>query len=373
MHFNRPAWAEISLVNFKNNLQMVTDAIPATTGILAVVKANAYGIGAIEAAKLALTVNKVVGLAVATPDEALQLRDQGLDCMILVLGPSTPDGIRVLVRNDISVTVASEEALKAANRTALSLGRKARIHLKVDTGMGRIGFLPGQEFESILDLLRSLSNVDIEGLFTHFSVADVDKEYTEHQISIFERARLQLSEAGIVPTFCHAANSAAIFAYPESHYDLVRPGIVLYGSLPDPSMSQIIRPLPVISIKARITHVKRVPPGTSIGYGRTFTTEKKTVIGTIPIGYADGYPRLLSNRGSVLVRGKRRPIVGRVCMDQMMFDAGDMDDLSVGEIVTLIGNHGNEVITVQEVADLANTIPHEVLTGLAPRLHRIYV
>jgi len=368
----RPVWAEISLGNFKKNIETVRSLISGKTRIMAVVKANAYGIGAAQASKAALAVPGVVALAVATPEEALQLRDAGISCTILVLGPSTPEATEVLARRQVSVTVTSADGIKAAEKAGALISRKTLIHLKIETGMGRVGFRPGDELEEALRVIRKANHLEIEGMFTHFAAADTDKAYTIRQWEVFERSIEQVRATGIVPKYIHASNSAAIMDFPSSHLDLVRPGIMLYGCYPDPSLSTKATLYPVVSLYARISHIKRVPKGTYIGYGKTYQTQRETTIATLPIGYADGYPRLLSNKGSVLIRGKRYPIVGRVCMDQTMVDLGD-DDAKIGERVTLIGTDANETISLDEIAQICQTISHEILTGLSPRVPRIYV
>lgn len=368
----RPTWAEIDLGAFRRNIETAADLTPPTTRLLPVVKANAYGIGAVEASKIALEVPKVEGLAVATPDEAVQLRQAAISGMVLVLGPSTPEATAALVRQEVSITVTSVEGLKCAEAAGEKLKRKARVHLKIDTGMGRIGFLPGSDLSEALKFLADSARITLEGAFTHFAVADSDPQSTERQIEAFRSARSTIENAGLRPRFYHACNSAGILAYPRAHLDLVRPGIMLYGSYPDESLARFGSISPVLSLYSTVSHVKSVPAGTAIGYGATHVTSSPTVIATLPIGYADGYPRCLSNKGAVLIRGVRLPIIGRVCMDQLMVDAGALPDIRPGERATLIGRDGHETITVDDIARAADTIAHEILTGLSPRVPRSY-
>jgi alanine racemase len=368
----RPAWAEIDLQGFKANVKTVTRLIPAGTGILAVVKANGYGAGAVPVSRAALTIPQVTGLAVATPEEALELREASIDGMILVLGPVTAEAAAVMAGNGVSITVASEAGLRAAQRAAVSIGAKAAVHLKIETGMGRVGVALGPELASLLAALEEAPDVLVEGAFTHFAAADTDREYTGGQMDAFEEALAQMARAGVRPRYRHAANSAAILDFPRAHLDLVRPGIMLYGSYPHESLSGRAELKPVLSLYSRVSHVKAVPAGYSVGYGRTYTTAYPTTIATIPVGYADGYPRLLSGQGSVLLRGRRLPIAGRVCMDQTVIDAGDTP-VEVGDLVTLIGADGGQAITVDEIAKQSRTIAHEVLTGITARVPRIYV
>ena len=368
----RPTWAEINLSNFRANLETVCRLVPPKTGVLAVVKANGYGIGAVAASRAALSVPKVAGLAVATPDEAVELRNDGIGGLVLVLGPVTPEGAEAMARQDVSVTVANPQAVHDVRRAARTVGKRIRVHLKIETGMGRIGMRPGAELSEALSALADAPEVTVEGVFTHFAASDTDREYTALQMDAFEDAIRQIEAAGIRPRYRHAANSAAILSFPRAHLDLVRPGIVLYGSYPDPSLSGVAPVLPVLSLLSRVSHVKRVPSGYSVGYGRTYVTAAATTIATVPIGYADGYPRLLSGKGAVLIHGRRFPLAGRVCMDQIMVDVGD-EDVQAGDLVTLIGVQGGETITVDEVAALSGTIAHEILTGIGPRVPRVYV
>ena len=369
----RPVWAEINLGNFKRNLQAVRELVSPKEQILAVVKANAYGIGAVPASRAALEVPGVIGLAVATPEEAVELRDAGLDCTILVLGPVTRDAVRTLVELEVSMAVTSVAGLQDAEAAAKAAGKQAKVHIKVDTGMGRIGFRSGQELGEALEALANPGHIEIEGLFSHFAAADTDPDYTRMQLKRFEQAQKQVAAAGIKPRFTHLSNSAAILGLPEVYFNLVRPGIMIYGCYPDPSLADKAKLYPVVSLKARISHVKQVEPGTAIGYGTTYTVSQPTRIATIPIGYADGYPRALSNKSSVLIKGKRYPIAGRICMDQSMIDLKGEQGIQTGDLVTLIGTDGDDAITLDEVAGLAGTIAHEILTGIGQRVPRIYV
>lgn len=368
----RPVWAEIDLSNFKRNVNVVRDLVSSTAEVMAVVKANAYGIGAVPASEAALE-SGASWLAVATPDEAVELKQALPQSNILVFGPVTREAAEVLVGLGVSLTVTSVQGFKDAEDAARRSRKQAKIHLKIDTGMGRIGFRPGVELETALDCMSRSSEVEIEGAFTHLAVADVDPKYTELQLSLFKDGVTSLSRRGIRPRYLHTANSAGILAWPESHYNLVRPGIMLYGCYPDKSLADRAPLYPVFSLRACVSHVKEVPEGTKVGYGITYETREDTAIATVPIGYADGYPRSLSNRGSVLIKGKKCPIAGRVCMDQLMIDIGRDSNVQPGDMVTLIGRDGIEEITLDEVAALVGTITHEILTGISARVPRIYV
>ena len=369
--FLRPTWAEVNLENFKTNLKTVARLAP-NSGVLPVVKANAYGIGVIPAIRAALSLSFVKGFAVATADEAVEVREAGIDSMLLVLGPVTPEAIPELVKRGVSLAATGPAVITSAQAAASTCGMKAKMHLKIETGMGRVGISPGAELHAVLDLVKSSPYLDVEGVFTHFAVADADRDYTSRQMAAFDNAIAQIYAVGIRPTYRHASNSAAIIDFPCSHLDLVRPGIMLYGSCADEALAAKAALEPVLSIFSRVSHVKRVPAGYSVGYGRTYVTSKDTTIATIPVGYADGYPRLCSNRGAMLIHGKKFQVAGRVCMDQTMLDVGD-EPVKVGDKVTLIGRDGTAVVTVDEVATLSQTIAHEVLTGLTARLPRIYV
>lgn len=346
--------------------------VPSRTGILAIVKANGYGCGAVQVSRSALQVPQVRGLAVATPDEAVELRDAGIDCMILVLGPIPAEACEAMGSRHVSIAVTSLEGLIAAQKAGEALHTAIAVHLKVETGMGRVGAAPGPELGAILDAAKASPAVQVEGAFTHFAVSDTDLAYTKIQMDAFEKALAQMDEEGIHPRYRHAANSAAILDFPRADLDLVRPGIMMYGSYPDESLRDTATILPVLSLYSRVSHVKSVPSGYSVGYGRTYFTPRPTTIATVPVGYADGYPRLLSGRGSVIINGRRMPIAGRVCMDQIMVDAGDVP-VKPGDLVTLIGTQGASTVTVDEVAAFSGTIAHEVLTGLTARVPRVYV
>lgn len=367
----RPTWAEIDLDNFCDNIRAVASVTSPSAGLLAVIKADGYGCGAVACALAALTVPAVKGLAVATPEEAVELRDAGVSGMILVLGPSTPEAIPELVKRDISVTVTDTRGIQAMERAGLDAARKSKLHLKVDTGMSRLGFRPGPEIDEALAMLRQSSAIELEGVYTHFAAADEDEEYTRFQWRLYQDALNQLQAAGLQPRYKHVANSAAILWLPESHLDLVRPGIMLFGSFPGPKVPRKIELKPVMSLKSRVAYVKRVPQGTNVGYGRAYTTAEETTIATIPIGYADGYPRCLSNIAPVIIGGKRHKLAGRVCMDQIMVDTKQMT-CRAGDEVVLIGEDGSERITVDEIASLAGTIPHEILTRIGKRVPRTY-
>ncbi len=366
----RPTWAEVDLDSFKHNLQTAA-SIAASAKLLVVVKANAYGIGAVQASKVALTVRKVLGVAVSTPEEALELRSAGINCFMLVLGQVSQEAACCLAKDSVALTVGNKKDIMAAQAAAETVNRRVSVHLKVDTGMERIGFQEGPQLEEGLQLLLGCSRLRLDGVFTHLASADTDSSFTLKQLTRFTSAQKQTEKAGAQPRYYHAANSAAVYLYPQSHFGLVRPGLMLYGCYPTRALQNTNSLRPVLSLYSRIAHVKEVAQNTGVGYGRTYFTDQPSTVVTVPIGYADGYPRLLSNAAHVLINGTRLPVVGRVCMDQLMVNAGDLP-VHEGDLVTLIGRDGAEEITVDELAEKAMTIPHEILTGLTARVPRLY-
>jgi len=334
---------------------------------MAVVKADAYGHGAAMVARAAVEAG-ASGLGVATLDEGVQLRRAGIGAAILVLGHAVAEEAERAVAHDLAVAVFQMEVARALSQAASRVGRRARVHLKIDTGMGRLGIAPGDA----LSLARALAGLDgilLEGCFTHFATADErDLAFARAQLEQFRAVLRQLEEAGVSAGVRHAANSAAAMALPESHLDLVRAGIALYGILPAPHLGGRIPLRRVMRLRARVPPVKQVPPGATIGYGRVYRAERARTIATLPVGYADGYPRLLGARGEVSLRGQRLPVAGRISMDQCTIDAGNLA-VRVGDEVEFWG----EDVPVEEVADRAQTIAYEILTGVSPRVPRVFV
>jgi alanine racemase len=334
---------------------------------MAVVKADAYGHGAAMVARAAVDAG-ASGLGVATLDEGVQLRRAGLSASIVVLGNATAAEAECAVAHDLAVAVFQMEVARALGQAASRVGRRARVHLKIDTGMGRLGIAPG-EAVSLARALTALGGILLEGCFTHFATADErDLGFARTQLEQFRGVLRQLEEAGVSTGVHHAANSAAAMALPESHLDLVRAGIALYGVLPAPHLGGRIPLRRVMRLRARVTHVKQVPPGATIGYGRAYRAARATTIATLPVGYADGYPRLLSARGEVSFGGHRVPVAGRVSMDQCTVDVGDLA-VRVGDEAELWG----EEVPVEEVAERAQTIAYEILAGVSPRVPRVFV
>jgi alanine racemase len=375
MFDSRPTFAEIDLGALRENYAVVRASVPSRSAVLAVVKADAYGHGFLEVSK-ELERQRVDAFGVAFLAEAIQLRKAGIDKPVLLLGGIYPGQERKCVGFGISSAVFSLEQLKALDLAAGKLYRKALVHLKVDTGMGRLG-IPYDQVPALLDALKLLPNIYLEGVISHFASADELDEsgqyFTRLQGERFGWAVEQIRKAGFSPRYIHIANSAgALNDYPFCN--LVRPGIALYGALPSPDFQGRLSLRPVMRLKSKIAMLKWVEPSTTISYGRRFTAEQRTLIASVPVGYADGYPRALTNKGQVLVRGERAQVSGTVCMDWLMLDVTHIPGVAVGDDVTLIGEdrQGNTVFA-EEVAGWAGTIPYELLCGISKRVPRVYV
>jgi len=365
----RPTWAEIDLDAIRYNMGKIRGTLRGDTGIMAVVKANAYGHGMVEASRV-LEKLKIEYLGVATLDEALTLRGAKIKLPILILGSVLPEEAAAAVKNDIALTLCNGELLKAlANMAGKTL--KPKVHIKVDTGMGRIGVWHEEAIEFIADV-RKHGNIELEGIYTHFSIAGRDKFFTQYQINAFEGVLNVLERLGMSIRLKHAANSIACCDWKKSHLNMVRPGIIIYGIYPKRNFPRRIDLKPAFSLKTKIAFIKNTPPGRSISYGRTYITQSHTKIATLPIGYADGYGRILSNRAEVLVRGHRAPVVGKVTMDQTMIEVGHIKNVKVGDEVVLIGKQKSEDIRLEKLARLAGTIPYEIVTGITGRVPRLY-
>ncbi|MCK8817730.1 alanine racemase [Natroniella sulfidigena] len=369
----RPAWAEIDLDNIGHNITEFRKSLPDDKLLTIVVKADAYGHGAVEVAKIALE-NGADRLAVAILDEAIQLREAGLtEVPILILGWTPPELASEVVKYDLIQTVYDQQLATSLATAAQKLNQKAKVHLKVDTGMGRIGLQPEEVLEFMTEIKR-LDNLIVEGIYTHFAAADEeDKSYTYQQLNKFEQLIKCLEDKGFEIPVKHGANSAAFLDLPETYLNMVRLGIITYGLWPSQEVEQRIDLRAGMRLKARIAHLKEVPAGTDISYGRTYTTTTQQKIATLPLGYEDGYSRLLSSNSQVLVKGERVPVVGRVCMDQLMVDVTEIDRVEVGDEITLIGPDGEDEITATEVADRIGTINYEVVCMISKRIPRVYI
>ncbi|ABO34380.1 alanine racemase [Methanococcus maripaludis C5] len=370
---SHPIWAEIDLSAIKNNIEEIRRITNPKSQVMAVVKANAYGHGAVEVSKVCLE-NGADRLAVARSTEALELRNAGITCPILVFGYCTEEEIEKMVENDITLTVYSFETASSIQKTAEKLGKHPKIHIKVDTGMSRLGFLPRKDAVETIQKIMELENIEVEGIYTHFADADnSDKTYTTLQFSRFTNFLHDLEENEIFIPIKHASNSAAIIDHPETHLNLVRPGIILYGLYPSELVhKERINLKPAMSLKVLVTHVKEVPENTKISYGCTFETKKPSKIASLPIGYADGFTRMLKN-GYVLIHGSRVPVIGRICMDQCMIDVSYIENVQVGDVVTIFGTQENETIPIEEFGEKLGTINYELVCMVASRVPRKYL
>jgi alanine racemase len=384
-------WAEIDLSAYAHNIRELKRVTQPQARLMAVVKANGYGHGAIEVARTALQ-NGAEFLGVARIHEAVELRKAGLEAPILIFGYSSPDSAQTLIEYELTQTVYSPTLAAALSERAARQGKKIKIHIKVDSGMGRLGLLldeqaggtshnvPAAKTLNVVEAISRLANLDVEGIFTHFATSDsADKSYATAQLERFMDLLNRLERAGLKPPLEHAANSGAVIDMPDSHLDMVRPGIATYGLYPSDEVNQSkVELKPVMTLKSRIIHLKKVPAGFHISYGITYRTKKPTTIATVPIGYADGFNRLLSSRGCMLVHGKRVPIVGRVCMDLTMLDVGALDvgalnDVMIEDEVVVFGQQGNETVTADELASTLNTINYEIVTSITGRVPRVFL
>ena len=367
--------ADIDLSAVKFNFDNMAKNLAPGTQIAGVIKADAYGHGAVEIARLMENVSYMWGFAVATAGEALILREAGIKKPILILGYSFTEDRDQLIEENIRMCVFDAEAAQDISRRASKLHRTAFIHIALDTGMGRIGFLPTEEALKEIREISELPNIEIEGLFTHFARADeTDLTPAAVQFERYQTFSEKIRSLGIDIPIHHVSNSAGIIRFRDANLDLVRAGITIYGLYPSDEVEKDIVPIrPVMSLISHITYVKTLPAGYEISYGGTFTTKQPTRVATIPVGYADGYPRQLSGKASVLIRGKRAPILGRVCMDQFMVDVTDIPDAQRGDEVVLVGSQGDEQITVEELGTISGRFNYEFVCDISPRVPRCYV
>lgn len=370
----RPTRAIVSLSRLRNNISELRSLISHKTAFMAVVKANAYGHGLTDTAICAVN-SGAQWLGVALPEEGALLREKGLDVPILVLGEIDRDQCGAVIDYDLIQSIPSLNTARILDESAKEKGRRVRIHIKLDTGMGRIGFRTTEDLQHLLEFLKNTDNLIVDGAFTHFAVSDEkDTSYTYMQIDRFNELLAFIRRYGFQPNTVHACNSAGVLRYKEAHYDLVRCGISMYGYYPSNEM-EYHKPklLPALQWETKIAHIKYIESGDSVSYGRKYTAQKRVKVATLPVGYADGYNRLLSNNAEVLVRGYRAPVIGRICMDQMMVDVSDIPGVELGDQVVLIGEQGNESIYADELAEKCNTISYEILTSISDRVPRIYV
>lgn len=375
MDFNKInlTWVEIDLDKLIENVHEIRRLTDKKAEITAVIKANAYGHGATEIAPILLN-NGVSRLAVARLDEAIELRFKGITAPILVLGAVFAKQAELAVLYGIDVTIFDYKTAKSFSDEAVKQQRIIRIHIKIDSGMGRIGYRIDEDYLKEIKSISNLPNVILEGIFTHFATADsLDKNYTKQQYERFRFICNELIENNIKVNTCHCANSATIIDLPQYHQNMVRAGIILYGLYPSKEVDIFnIKLKPIMSLKCKITYIKKIKKGDSISYGRKFIADKDCKIATLPIGYADGYTRLLSGKAQVLIHGHRASIVGNICMDQCMVDISNIPDVKRGDEAVLFGNQGEECITVDELAEKIGTINYEVVCMIARRVPRVY-
>ncbi|MCG8432326.1 MAG: alanine racemase, partial [Candidatus Omnitrophica bacterium] len=355
-HGYRPTRAEINLAALSENYRQFRKLLPPGVRVLVTVKADAYGHGLIPVAQR-LCACGVDFLGVASIDEGIRLRQAGIDVPVLILGLILKENVRPVIDYDLYATVCEDTLAAELDRQAHRAGKVAGVHVKVDTGMGRIGLMP-QDARSFIRKVSRLSSLRLDGVFTHFPCADSDDVFTRRQIASFNLLLESLRAEGISVPLVHAANSCAAIDYASSRFTMVRPGLIIYGLSPRRDIGLRVRP--VLSLKTRVIFSKRLPRGTGISYGHTYVTKKSSTVITLPIGYGDGYPRNLSNKAPVLLHGKRFRVSGRICMDQMMVDVGD-EPVAAGDEVVLIGTQLGERITAGELAGLADTISYEIV------------
>lgn len=373
-NLGRPVWAEVNLTALSSNIRAFRNILPGNVQLMAVIKADGYGHGAYETANIALKEGASM-LGVASLEEGVSLRQKGIKAPVLILGYTEPSQYHALLEAELIPTIFDWEAACLLSGQARELGRKAAVHVKLDTGMGRLGLSSPGETLNFLEKISQLPFVSVEGVYTHFAAADEqDKSFTKKQLVLFQNILDLCNKRGIEFSLKHAANSAATIEYPETHFDMVRIGIGLFGYFPSGEMHRDkIKLSPVMSLKSRVVYLKKVAAGTPISYGRTYAASKDTTIATVALGYGDGYSRLLSNKGYMLVRGKKAPVAGTVCMDYTMLDVGMIPGVAEGDEVVACGRQGEEAVTAEDLAEQLGTISYEILCNISGRVPRVYI
>ena len=368
-------YAKIDLDAIAYNMEQMKQNIRPETKVMAVIKADGYGHGAVQIAEMMERWNYIWGFAVATLDEAVVLRTEGIQKPILVLGCVFPDQYMEMLKHEIRMNIYTEEMAESISRMAAREGKTAYMHIKLDTGMSRLGFGINEQSAETIKRISKMPNVNMEGIFTHFTKADEkDKSFTKKQIQEFVWMTERLKEKNVRFTYEHCSNSAGIIDVPEANFDIVRAGVSTYGLYPSEEVDKTnVKLKPALALKSHVAFVKEIESGTPVSYGGTFVAKEKMKIATIPVGYADGYPRSLSNKGYVLIRGKKAPILGRVCMDQFMVDVTQIEGVSFGDKVTMIGKDGNEILPVEVLSELSGRFNYEFVCDLGKRIPRVYV
>lgn len=372
----RSAWAEINLINLEHNLKSIIARVGSDKKIVAVVKADAYGHGAVKVAQTLRDHDNIRCFAVSSLEEAITLRDGGIEDEIILFCLVPDICADIIIKYDLIPVISSFEKAKAFSDEAVIRNTKIKGFLAIDTGMGRIGLLADDaESVEITKNIAALPGFEIAGLFSHFSCADwQDKEYSKQQMKSYTGFIDRLAIENMHFESCTFANSAAIIDLPEAYYDAVRPGIILYGCYPSDEVNKDRLDIaPVMAVKAKIAHLKTVPAGSSISYGKAFTTERESKIATITLGYADGLPRRYSAEGKVLINGHFAPIAGNICMDQCMIDVTDVPDVRIGDVVTVMGTDGRQSITADDIATASGVLNYEILCGFRQRLPKVYI
>ncbi len=366
------SWVEIDLAALRHNFQQVRRRINPETRILGVVKSDAYGHGMVPVAR-ELEAMGCHFLAVSKYWEAAELREAGLRLPVLVLLGVEPHEMQDAIRKEMRPVLYRLDHARMLSKAASALGKRAIVHVKVDTGMGRLG-VPLEDLPPFLNLVRELPELSVEGILSHFAVADeADKTYSLQQLRRFREVLTLFREYGFSPLYAHISNSAGLLDFPEAQFQLVRPGIMLYGSPPSQELLHPVALEPVMALKAKVIQIKKVPQGQPIGYGRTFTTRRPSIIATLPVGYDDGYPRLMSNQGAVLLGGQRAPIVGRVSMNMITVDVTDLDRVREDDEAVLLGRQEDQIITGDDIARLCGTISYEIFCNMGRHRHRTFL
>lgn len=368
--------ATIDLDAIKFNMDSMKNHISPNSKIMTVIKTNAYGHGANQISRVLENLDYVFGYAVATVEEAAALRRDGRKKPILVLGYTFPYSYEYMCEEEIRPAVFREDSLEALSQAAQKIGKSLKVHIKVDTGMGRIGVKPNADGLAFVKKLYATPGIEVEGIFTHFAKADeVDKTYAELQYKRFyEFIETIQSTLDVNIPIKHCSNSAGIMELPKVHMDMVRAGITLYGLMPSDEVDKNCLPLkPVMSLESHISYIKELDVGESVSYGGLFVAKKKTRVATVPLGYGDGFPRLLTGKGEVIIQGKRVPIIGRICMDQFMVDISELPDVKMGELVTLLGKNGEEQITAEELGAKSGRFNYELACMISARVPRKYI
>lgn len=371
-HYN--SWVEINLDYLSDNIESIKSLIGPNCEIMTVVKGNAYGHGAIGVSKYIEKTCTKVQLAVANVWEGLELRQANIKSPILVLGPIPDYQMEEAIENDLSITLFNINTAQLVSRISKKLNKNTKVHIKIDSGLRRIGFKPGDELQEFINSIKDLQAIDIVGVFTHFAESGaVDKSFTLKQLDIFNKGLNQLKENSISPKYIHCANSSAILEVPDSHFNLVRAGKAIYGYHGMDHEFSKIKLKPILEWKAVITDIEQLLPGESIGYSRTFTSSSNMQIAIMPVGFADGYSSLLSNKGSVIINGKKASIVGSICMDSCFADITNIEDVQIGDIVTFLGKDGDEEIQKPDICKITGYSLSEVISIIGRRIARTYI